>query len=139
MGEPGLEVLDSTLQKTHLWLKDIAEAAHTDKPTAYKALRVVLQAIRDRLPVDEAAHFSAELPLLVRGIYFEGWHPAATPVKFSRKELFDTVQATIVAPEPIDSQRMVGAVFETLKKHLSPGEIEHLKKVLPKDLQAICC
>jgi hypothetical protein len=54
MSKRGLKVLDSTLQKTHHWLNDLARAAHMDKPTAYKSLQAVLHAIRDRLPVDEA-------------------------------------------------------------------------------------
>ena len=137
MSEQGLEVLESTLQKTHLWLNDLAKAAHVDKPTAYKSLRAVLHAIRDRLPVDEAANFAAQLPLLIRGIYFEGWRPAATPVKFSREEFLQKVHANIVSSEVIDPLRITCAVFEILNKHLSPGETKHVRKILPKDLQAL--
>jgi uncharacterized protein (DUF2267 family) len=137
MSEPGLEVFESTLQKTQLWLKDLAEAAHVDKPTAYKALRSVLHAIRDRLPVEEAAHFAAELPLLIRGVYYEGWRPAATPVKFSRDEFLRVVQTNIVSSEVIDPLRITRAVFEILNKHLAPGEIKHVLSVLPKELQAL--
>ena len=97
----------------------------------------MLHAIRDRLPVEEAAHFAAELPLLIRGVYYEGWRPAATPVKFSRDEFLRVVQANIVSSEVIDPLRITRAVFEILNKHLAPGEIKHVLSVLPKELQAL--
>jgi uncharacterized protein (DUF2267 family) len=33
----------------------------------------MLHALRDRLPPEIAVHLSAQLPMLVRGIYYEGW------------------------------------------------------------------
>ena len=50
--------------------------------------RPVLHTLRDRLTVEEAAHLSAQLPLLIRVIYFEGWHPAHKPTKERFKEQF---------------------------------------------------
>ena len=50
MSEQGLEVLESTFQKTHEWIGTLAAQSHLDKGDAYKALRAVLLTLRDRLP-----------------------------------------------------------------------------------------
>jgi uncharacterized protein (DUF2267 family) len=76
MSDQGVETIESTTQKTHEWIARIAEALHKEKRDASKALRSVLQTVRDRLPSDLAVHFGAQLPMLIRGLYYEGWEPA---------------------------------------------------------------
>jgi len=62
------EVFGTTLQKTNLLLKQLGDTLHwDDHHKAYHGLRAVLHALRDRLPVPEAAHLGAQLPMLVRG------------------------------------------------------------------------
>ena len=73
------------------------EVSHLDKADAYKALRAVLQTLRDRLPMQEAVHFGAQLPMLLRGLYYEGWKPAQTPIKMSREEFLQAVGEKIVS------------------------------------------
>jgi uncharacterized protein (DUF2267 family) len=71
-----LDVLDTTLQKTHEWLRDIKEELGFDNDrAAYAALRATLHGLRDQLGTDQVARFGAQLPMLVRGIYYEGWDP----------------------------------------------------------------
>ena len=76
MSSTGLEVFDETVHKTNIWLKEIAQVLGPDRHRAYNALRAVLHCLRDRLTVDEAAQLGDQLPMLVRGIYYEAWHPA---------------------------------------------------------------
>jgi len=76
MSQTGVAAFDSTIQTTNVWLHDIMERlGWQDRHRAYHALRAVLHALRDRLPVDQAAALGAQLPMLVRGFYYEGWHP----------------------------------------------------------------
>jgi uncharacterized protein (DUF2267 family) len=88
MSATGLDVFDQTLQKTNIWLKEIMDDLGPDRQRAYHALRAVLHTLRDRLTVEEAAHLSAQLPLLVRGIYFEGWHPRTSRPPSARGRIF---------------------------------------------------
>jgi uncharacterized protein (DUF2267 family) len=76
MSITGLEVFDTTLQKTNEWLQEIMQEFGTEnRQQAYAALRATLHTLRERLPTEETAHLGAQLPMLIRGIYYEGWHP----------------------------------------------------------------
>lgn len=82
MAQLGLDIFDRTIQDTNTWLRAIMEHLGTeDRAEAMHALRAVLTALRDRLPVDQAANFSQQLPLLIRGLYFEDYRPTDVPVR----------------------------------------------------------
>ena len=82
MSTSGLAVLDHTVQETNVWLRIVADQLQIeDRHHAYIALRAVLHALRDRLRPEVAVHLGAQLPTLVRGVYYEGWHMAGKPTK----------------------------------------------------------
>jgi uncharacterized protein (DUF2267 family) len=139
MSATGLEVFDRTLQATNIWLDEVMrQAGWSDRQKAYRALRVVLHALRDRLPVDEAAHLSAQLPMLVRGIFFEGWHPAGTPVPVrSKDEFLSSLASAFSMDEEADPERLAEIVFRVLARHVGDGESNKIKSVLPKDIREL--
>jgi uncharacterized protein (DUF2267 family) len=88
MSATGLDVFDTTLQKTNQWLHDTMRLLDcSDRRKAYLALRVTLHALRDRLTVEEVAQFAAQLPMLVRGFYYEGWDPTWIPRRWRSRFL----------------------------------------------------
>jgi uncharacterized protein (DUF2267 family) len=131
------ELFSNTLQKTHIWLKELTDELHcTDQHQAYLALRATLHALRDRLTVEEAAHLGAQLPMLVRGFYYEGWSPAGKPLKERHKEEFlGHVGKYFEKDESIDPERMVRGVFKFLSNRITEGEIEDIKQILPPELR----
>ena len=71
MSAVGLESIEHTVQLTHIWINDLdARLGWENKHRSYRLLRTVLQAIRDWLKVEEAAKFGAQLPELLRGVYY---------------------------------------------------------------------
>src|SRR6266542_5670948 len=116
MSTTGITAFDSTLHTTNVWLNDLLEEmGWQDKQRAYHALRTVLHALRDRLPVDQAAALGAQLPMLVRGFYYEGWHPHGKPVKERKKEEFLAHVAADFRDDPsVDPEDVARSVFEVI-------------------------
>ena len=136
MSANGLEVFDRTLQITHIWLDEIIEDLHPDRQTAWRVLGAVLRALRDRLPPGLSAHLSAELPLLVRGAYFEQWRPGEENLKLrSLAEFLERVSNGLAHGKPIGSLDATRIVFEVLDRHLDRGQVEKVYRALPADLR----
>jgi uncharacterized protein (DUF2267 family) len=133
-----VEALDTTIQKTNEWLRDIAfEIGDDSRRHAYLALRGTLHAIRDFLPIDESAQFAAQLPMLVRGLYFEGWDPSRTPETVRTRERFlgivDAALERAMWNEayPLDAEEATRAVLRILSDRISGGEMEQVRHMLP--------
>ncbi len=140
MSATGLKVFDTTIQATHVWLDDLMNELgwKDERPRAYHALRAVLHILRDRLPVDNVAHLAAQLPMLIRGIYYEGWHPAGTPVpEHSQDEFLAHVTDAFLFDVNAHSKTIAQAVFKVLERHVTPGEIEKVKSALPAGIRAL--
>jgi uncharacterized protein (DUF2267 family) len=132
-------VIERSVEQAHVWLNELAEGLGTDdRHQAYRVLRAYLHAVRDRLPVDEAAQLAAQLSPLIRGIYYDGWNPSATPVSYHG---FADFLARIAADASLDGETAAsyaaGAAAEVLRRHVSAGEIADISAVLPEDLKPI--
>jgi uncharacterized protein (DUF2267 family) len=136
--EHHLEVIDKTVAKTYEWIHQVSERADLDDPhRAYQVLRATLHALRDRLEPDVAAHVAAQLPLLLRGIYYEGWDPARTPVKMSLSEFLDRVEKDAGLKGTSAAEDAVRAVTAVCWDELGEGTMSHIVSVLPSDLAAL--
>lgn len=133
----GLDIFDRTLQKTNIWLKDLMLLLATeDRHAAYLAFRATLHALRDRITVEEVAQLGAQLPMLVRGFYYEGWDPTGKPLKVRHKEQFlARIAQELRNDNGLDSTRAASAVFALLAAKITDGEIEDVKHVLPADIR----
>ncbi len=133
------EPFESTYHTTHAWLNELMKELVWDDPhLAYRALRVVLHALRDRLTVDEAADLGAQLPMLIRGLYYEGWVPAGKPVRERKKEEFLAHIAEAFKYDPdVYAEGVAWAVFKVLQRHVSAGEMKDVMHILPADIQSL--
>ena len=136
MATSGLKQFDATVHKTNEWIHDVMkELDWDDRAGAYHALRTVLHALRDRLTVEESVDLAAQLPMLVRGFYFEGWQPAHVPLGDRTTEQFlEHVRAGYRGDDWVDVERITRAVFRVLAQHVTSGEIDDVRRCLPKDI-----
>lgn len=134
-----IEALNSTVEKTHLWLRELAEIGpFWGEEQAYTALRAVLHALRDRLTVEQAAHLGAQLPLLIRGIFYEGWRPARTPLRVrSEEDFLAQVAGELGHNTEVDPGAGVRSVFKLLTHRIGRGEIGKVIGALPTPLKAL--
>jgi uncharacterized protein (DUF2267 family) len=139
MPATGLEVFDTTVQKTNTWLKELMQIMEwQDRHRAYTALRATLHALRDRLTVDEVAQLGAQLPMLIRGMYYEGWDPRHKPLKLRHKQEFLVrIDEAFIHDELIDAEAMARGVFHLLESRISEGEIEEIRQILPAELKEL--
>jgi uncharacterized protein (DUF2267 family) len=134
-----LAILDRSVQKTNIWLRDVnCELSWFTFQRGYLALRAVLHALRDRLSPQEVARFGAQLPIFIRGVYYEGWNPCRTPIESRGKELFlREVRAAFAHTRnpDIDAEAVTRAILRVLSKHVAQGELEKVKHLLPHEIR----
>jgi uncharacterized protein (DUF2267 family) len=135
MSATGLAVFDKTLQTTNIWLNEISEVLGPDRQHAWKVLSTVLHKLRDRLPVNVAAHLGAQLPLLVRGVYYDQFTPAHQPTDWSLEEFISEIGDWLADTRPTDPREAAHAVLAVLSRHLPYGEIKHVQDALPKEMK----
>jgi uncharacterized protein (DUF2267 family) len=134
MSPTGLEVFDRSLQATNRWVSlMMLELETDDRRLAFNALRGALHAVRDRIDPDEAAHLGAQMPMLLRGAYFEGWQPSTTPTRACRRNDFlDHVADEVPCTGEICPGEVARAGFAVMAQCLDPGETQRLRHILPQ-------
>jgi len=138
MSATGLDVFDKTLQTTNIWLDDIMKELGPDRQIAWHALGAVLRALRDRLQIGLAVHLGAQLPLLVRGLYYDQWHPSDQTLKQrSAEEFLDHVSKGLTGIRPVTVQDATRTVFAVLGHYLDPNQVEKVRQALPENVRAM--
>lgn len=132
-----LNSIASTVQQTQEWLHALTDSqAIINDAQAYTALRAVLHRLRDRMTPEEAAQLGAQLPTLVRGLYYEGWKPARTPTRErSREEFLESLRAELSAHPEIDARQALLRVWSLLRAELGGGELDEVLHMMPGEVQ----
>jgi uncharacterized protein (DUF2267 family) len=140
MSSHGLEGIDHSAQQAHIWINDLELRLGWDsKPRAYRLLKAVLQTLRDRLPINEATDLGAQLPTLIRGVYYDGWRPAHY-LSFNDRHLegfLDRIDSAFRSDPIDDTSEAVSAVFALLSAKISAGETADVRQSLPASIRAL--
>jgi uncharacterized protein (DUF2267 family) len=136
---PSLESIDRTLSQSREWLAELSRQLDTEDPDELgSTLRSVLHALRDRLPVIASVRFGAQLPALLRGIYYEGWQPDRGHVHTrSLAEFLALVERDAPHGSPVDPEEKVRAVFRLLGARLETAAMDSVLAALPLPVQQL--
>lgn len=138
MSITGIKTLEHAPQVFAEWLNELCDDLGWQKPRAYLLLCETLHTVRDFLTPDEAADLAAQLPVLVRGVFYDGWNPSRTPAKPRNKAELLARVAGRFRKEPLeDPERAVAAVFDLLRRHVSWGEFDQVRHAMRKPIQEL--
>jgi uncharacterized protein (DUF2267 family) len=138
MSAAGLDVFDKTLQTTNIWLDEIMTDLGPDRQLAWHVLGAVLRGLRDCVPTPLVAHLGSQLPILIRGAYYDQWTPRDMPLGLrSREEFFDHVGQALWNTRPVNVEEAVQVVFRTISNHVTEGQVRKVRESLPRDLATL--
>jgi uncharacterized protein (DUF2267 family) len=139
MSTTRVDIIDRSIEKAHVWLNDVAEELGTeDGHHAYRVLRAFLHALRDHLSVDETAQLAAQLPIFVRGVFYEGWDPSPTPEHARDVDSFLTkIAGEAGLAGETEASFAATAASRVLRRHVSAGEGDSVVQALPQHLREL--
>lgn len=133
-----LPLFDKSLQATAIWLEEIQNDIGPDRAFAWRVLSVVLQQLRDHLPLELSAHLGAQLPLVVRGTFYDQFDPTDLPRQaHGADDFLGAVADRLRDGRGVNPKNAVQSVFGVLNRHLSKGQIEKVIRSLPRDIRSM--
>ena len=133
--------LDRAIQNTILWLNDIqAELKWDSQDNVYRATKAVLQTIRDRLPVEEVVHLTANLPLVMKGMLMDGYDLTEKPARIWTQDLFFELIEEYYNPfkrNAIHPEDAVRAVVRVLNRRMGGGEMCKVAATMPLEIKEL--
>jgi uncharacterized protein (DUF2267 family) len=134
-----IQELQEAVRVTDEWIDDLLRRlGWHDRQKAYLALRATLHALRDRLPLQEAIYLGAQMPALLRGLLYEGWHPREYPLPIvDRIAFLERIHDGVHRDPGIDPEQVAETVFSLLAERLSATDLEDVKAVTPAPLRGL--
>jgi uncharacterized protein (DUF2267 family) len=140
MSSTGLDVFDKTLQTTHIWLDELMQEIGPDRQVAWHVLGAVLRAVRDRVPVGLAVHLGSQLPIMVRGAYYDQWHAPGQTLEDPPRSLdafLGPIAQQLSNIRPVNVREATRAVFDILSRHVNRGQIQKVRDAMPEQVRAL--
>lgn len=129
------------------FVKEVANelGAPGDSGKGARILRAVFHAFRNRVTPTESLQLIAQLPMLIKAIYVDGWQIKKEEARQLR-HLGDFIEAVREAggratlndfTTDYEVEKAVRAVFTVLKNQVSEGEIQDVLATLPQELRPL--
>ncbi len=135
----GLDGFDDTIRETNELLNSLENELgwQNRREQSYELLRSSLQALRDRLPVHQAVNLGSELPMLVRGFYYEGWDPDNVPLKYNRAQFLDHIRKSFIYNGDGNFEDLIQTTLSMMMDRISPDTHQQLKEILPEEIASL--
>lgn len=114
-----------------------------DLEQADRITTAVFHTLRELLTPEESLHLIAQLPMMVKAIYVNGWHIN----KKDRIRSMDEFVERLMLQHPRAAARDFGsnekamerarAVFKVVRNHIATGEVEDIIAQFPPELAAL--
>ena len=136
MSNTGLDTFDKSVQQTNQILKDLELQLGWEnrRDQTFDLLRISLQALRDRLPVNPAVHLGSELPMLMRGLYYEGWDPDKVPIKINKESFLENIRREFKYNSELNIEKKVNISLATTLQTVSDDTQQQIREVLPEGI-----
>jgi uncharacterized protein (DUF2267 family) len=136
MSVHSVDSIDRSVHKTNAWLSELTEELRKrDREYAWRVLRVYLQLLRDQVTLDEAAQLAAQLPLVIRGAFYEGFDPGHQAKLRDRDEFLAEFADRAQLDGAGEAAHAAKAVTRVLQRHVSAGELDDVLAQLPEELR----
>jgi uncharacterized protein (DUF2267 family) len=130
-----LKGVQKSYEHVNEWVNNLMKRFEfRDNNEAFAMLKATLWALRDRVPNEEAIQLGAQLPVLLRGYYYEDWKH--DPHRGEHADNFYTkIQNHLKGYENLEVEKATPIVLKFIFEKISQGEAQDVKDNLPKDLQ----
>ena len=122
-------------------VNELALELRCGRKRAFRIFRTILQALRDRLPPDDAIEFAQGLPMALKGVFIDQYDISKTPVIIRRADDFLNFiylkagkRAYIDFPDKDAIRKSLSAVFFILENHMDYGQIFNVKNLLNREI-----
>ena len=129
--------------KGNAFVRLVADELDAPRARSGRVIRSVLHALRNCLSHEESFRLLAQLPLVLKGVYVDGWHfdKDNTPVGHLNDFLAEVMKedkelAAYDFGDYENEKIAVASVFRVLSCFITEAEMEHVLGILPSELHA---
>lgn len=134
-------ILENNIHQTMDWVYAIEEACQWDENNqrrAFTALKAVLHELRNLLSIEQTAQLSTQLPLVIRGIFFENWNPnSITFQKMNKQDFLESVAKALYPYRDMDIEATTKGVLHVLGEKMPEGEFEKILQNIPGEIKEL--
>jgi uncharacterized protein (DUF2267 family) len=134
-----VDSVERSVHKTNEWIADLErELGVDDSAYAWRSLRGYLQVLRERLTTSEAAHLAAELPQLLRGVFYEGFDPDREPARIRERETYlQRLMERAQLEDHDDAAAVAAAVTRIMRRRIAADEVDDVLAQLPSEIRDV--
>jgi uncharacterized protein (DUF2267 family) len=139
MSVRSVDSIERSVHKTNEWLSELAAELGTEnREDAWRVLRTYLKLLRDQLTIDEAAQLAAQLPLVLRGVFYSEFDPGKQPAKVrDRDQFLARLAEQAQLDHPDEAEQAAHAATRLLERRITAGELDDVLSQLPVQIREV--